>query len=306
MLALQAPVLPQIGHYNLGWLALARAAQDLSPEQKWAAKAIQQFTDVDASARHTSLGIGLAEMLRARPQAAISAWSTGHVDAARLISLGPVYEARDRPSQALTLYRGADAILQQPDNTGIVRAGALCRRTRFDLSQLDAIGQSVCGDLFATNTWMILNRQFVNPDIEGWTTYGLIDPLTVSYHLDAADGHPPPSLTIRRTNLPLGKENGIYQRVPMQPGERVRFSAWFRAEGDQAFDSRLLYIQWIHEGRSAGNHGAKLSEPTDWVYFEREFELRSEAPQVVSFFPALLTGSATLWVDDVQLELLPE
>ncbi|MCC6456156.1 MAG: hypothetical protein IT328_14475 [Caldilineaceae bacterium] len=228
------------------------------------------------------------------------------MDATRLLDLGTVYETRGMPSQALTLYRGADYLWQYPENSGMLHMHALCRRLRLDLSRLDEIGRNICSDIVADNHW-IVDGQFANSELVAWAKLGEYQTGFVSYRSDQTTGQPPPSLEIRRNNLPLGKENGIYQFVPMQPGERVRFSAWFRIEKQGEFATRLLYVGWQDlQGRAAGNDGARIAQTTDWIFLEREFELISKTPQRVQFAPALFTGSATLWIDDVRLELLPK
>jgi len=291
---------------NLGWVALARSLYYTEPDNPWPDQAKRYWAaSSDFASPRVYLGIGLAEARQGHSQAAFDAWTQGSVDPALLLHTGRIHLNRAQPDVALNLYRGADHQLQRPGTTE-AQKGMLCRGIRRELMGLGADDESFCRTYFASGNW-VADGQFEDTSLASWLEYA--DTKQVPYLLASSSdsGRPAPSLEVRVTSpvVKQDQEAGVYQLLPMRPGERVRFSGWFRIAHQEDFAARLLYVEWLGpNGRAAGNQGATFTTPTDWVYLEREFELTSEGPQIVRFFPALVSGTASIWVDDIQVELL--
>lgn len=237
---------------------------------------------------------------------ALASWEQGAVTPDVLLEYGKQARAGDNPATALVYFQGAAARAAPEPNEGAYWAGVVCQQTLATPERLTPAQQTYCDGYFARNGRnLILNGQLATGNTWGWNgQFFFADPRTATFAVDAAAGQPAPSLLLE--GVTAGPHRGLYQVISLPPGSRVRFSAKARTAADADFQVALLFIGWRADGRPQGNEFAVVTESTGWRTYEREFRLPADAERLVQFYPAVLSGRGQVWLDDVQLTLLPE
>ncbi len=98
---------------------------------------------------------------------------------------------------------------------------------------------------------------------------------------------------------------GLFQRLALSPGDRVRFSGRFKTDGDDTLRARLLYVGWQDgDGAAQGNHAALVGGQSEWTVFDREFTVPQDSQGSFDFYPALFSGLGNVWFDDIRLQII--
>jgi len=93
-----------------------------------------------------------------------------------------------------------------------------------------------------------------------------------------------------------------YTRLRLPAGRSFSFSTWLKMLLHEGASVRVLVWETHEDGRPVGHSLSTHTESLDWTWFEHTIPAASHDRQVF-FFPAVLDGPGTVWVDDVRLEV---
>jgi len=251
------------------------------------------------------LGKGLIYAFCAKDSQAFSTWQQGDIDPEELTRLGNLAQySLGNIDLAMLLYRGGAILFPVTPNMAQYASVQLCQTTFAQLNDLSKNNKLYCQKLFNNNAQnLIFNGQF-DQQFASWTGVFFFADTMASLEIDNQTGMPPPSQKL--SGYSDGKHGGLYQRIQLLPGSTVRFSGYFRVKDAVAFRSRALYIEWKQYGKTQGNHAVFLNSDSDWVWIEREFKLPLDSEPYVQFYPVLLEGIGTVWVDNICVELISD
>ncbi len=109
------------------------------------------------------------------------------------------------------------------------------------------------------------------------------------------------------TGLGNQYHGGVYQRIALEPGACIHYSAHVKLEGNDNFSSRLLYIGGESDGQPIGSQlltadiNSNNFEFGNWVYIERYIRVPKADENLFEFYPVLISGEGTVLIDNVRL-----
>ena len=291
---------------NAGWLQLARAYSSWATRETWARGALSLFQKayfVDRSNYSSLLGAGMGYVIVDNEAAALSSWERAEISPQVLIGLGDQAKAEKRWNEALLYYRGATRlVLYELKKKGEFLAAGICQLTFAKPHMLNQRNQDYCQHYFSQNADnLMINGQFDGGNMWGWSKRYFSSPVSAVYEVDRRRGNPAPAASI--TGLTADYHGGLFQEITLPPGITVRYIARVKIQKAGEINVRLLYFGGRREGMPMGSAVQTISRDIDWTYLERTFEVPDADENLLRFFPALLTGRGTVWIDDVQLEL---
>jgi hypothetical protein len=146
---------------------------------------------------------------------------------------------------------------------------------------------------------------------EGWFSIQHAGDLSYTFKLDTVDPHAG-AQSVRIDNVGPEPFGAIYQPLPASAhrGRRVRLSGWLRTEnakGSATGGGGVLMLQAMRGGAPlAWNHmqDAPVQGTTSWKRYNVELDVPALADQIE--VGAMLHGPGKLWLDDVELVVLPK
>jgi len=296
---------PAVGRLcnDLGWLSLTRALIAEEP----ASRAQTYFGQAVAAGVGTRalLGLGVAHATQLAESEALEAWSSGHIDPEVLDSLGRQAWSRGNLDMALLFFRSAARL--GDGAVGSYLAGSLCQAQRLEPALVSLTNQEYCSAYFAAQDGNLLVNGEFEGGLAGWQPHAFPrDETQALVYVQEAGGNDGACMVL--TGLRLGRHGGVYQRVPLEPGTKVRFSGEFMTENVTRMESWLLYVEWRESdtGKIQGNHAFTADAQMDWSFLEREFMLPYGSEPWVQFYPVLLIGQGSVVVDAVRIEVLED
>jgi hypothetical protein len=158
----------------------------------------------------------------------------------------------------------------------------------------------------------IVNADFDSPrpgddgNPEGWATSQHAGDKSYEFVLDPASRHTG-TQSLRIRNIGSEPYGGVHQAVPAgaMRGRTVQLAAWLRTEGANG-EGAMLTLRALAAGGLAA-HKFMDDPPATGTRDWRRYAITLAVPpnaEVVDF-GAMLVGSGTLWLDSVELVLLP-
>lgn len=294
---------------NLGWQKFAselvQSSNDIEPSIHYFLNAIS----VSHQNQRAYWGVGVGYERSQDESSAFDSWRAGQISPDLLNQYGVLINGNGRPNNALIYFRSAHKFEQSQPTQGYLNAGRVCQQHLPDFGGLSIENRRYCRDYFAANAdILILDGQFDGEIDWSWTgSFSFSDPERATVKLDQVSGMPAPSLVF--TGLTAGKHAGLYQRIPLHPGAKVRFGGDFRVESNESNGSLgafLLYIGWRQNDSSQGNYLTVADFDTDWTHLEREFVLPGNSEPWIQVYPVLLIGQGQVWADNISIEILDE
>jgi hypothetical protein len=292
---------------NLGWLqqeerGLTTLSMLTESNTYYFDKAIQ----VDRNNQRAYFGAGVAFAALLDENQALNVWRQGNIAPDDLLQAGSHRRDRGLPDVAFIYFRNAEQLEASTPGKGHFLAGKLCQHLLVNLASVSATNQQYCHNYFTQNNDnLLLNGQFEHDVSWGWTgDFFFRDPSQANINLDHTRGMPAPSLVF--DSWTSGNHAGLYQRIAIQPGATIQFSGYFRTRNANDLATRLLYIEWRQENEIKGTHFHVASSDMEWRYLERVFTLPVDSEPWVQFYPIVLIGRGTVWVDDVCVEILSD
>jgi hypothetical protein len=153
-------------------------------------------------------------------------------------------------------------------------------------------------------------RPGIRGNPEGWISIQHAGPPSYTFKLDPGVRHTG-AQSLRIDNVGPEPFGSIFQQFPAAPlrGRTVRLSAWLKtrdAAGSFTGGGAVLTLQAMQSGATlAHNHmtQAPIKGTSDWSRHEIVLAIPAAADQVE--VGAMLHGPGTLWLDDVELDVLP-
>jgi len=150
---------------------------------------------------------------------------------------------------------------------------------------------------------------FGNP--EGWISVQHAGAVSYSFKLDTAEKHGG-ERSVRIDNVGPEPYGSIYQKIAALPFQRktVRMSAWLRTRGvtgNALAPGAVLTLQALRSGALvAFNHSPDQAQTgdTEWTRHVIELSIPAEADGLE--LGAMLPGPGQVWLDDVELFVLPK
>ena len=290
---------------NTGWLQLTEGVLNRENTTVPTDHFLRAIQSNQTNAR-TYLGIGMAYAENFSEPEALNYWRQGQIAPATLHQLGSQMRKQGLLDLAFIYFRNAAQLDPATPDQGDYLAGRLCQQSLTDPARLSAFNQQYCHDYFAQNGGnLLLDGQFDQEVHWGWTGDFLFTDFTrANFQRDLESGVPSPSL--RLTGLTSGRHAGLYQRISILPGTKVRFSGYFRSENAHDLSADLLYIERQQEGKPQGNSPYKVESSTEWQHLERIFVLPMDSEPWAQFYPVLLRGEGTVWADNLSVEIVSE
>jgi tetratricopeptide (TPR) repeat protein len=290
---------------NLGWVQLTR----LSFLDKIAEAPIVYFNNalqVDDKNRGAYIGAGMTYARVLDESNAQIMWQQGETQADLLIQLGDQLQERGLLDEAFIYFRASAQLAETRPAEGDFRSAKLCQINLPDFEKLTAKNRSYCWRYFDQNKGnLLLDGQFDHTTKWAWAGTSFFKNSTeATLDLDFSTGATEASLML--TGLTSGLHKGIYQRVTLEPGTKIRFGGYFRTENAVDLAARLLYIEWRQAGEIHGTHLYTADSSIEWIYLERIFILPDGSEPWVNLYPVLLNGRGTVWTDNLHVEILPK
>jgi tetratricopeptide (TPR) repeat protein len=286
---------------NAAWLLSRRDNENQQLAASYFKKAIQ-LNPANQRAYH---GAGMLFAKTGDEEGALEMWESGNIDPVLLTSLGQHIQWQGDLDAAFIYFRSAALLAPSEATDGELLAGKLCQRMLADLTTLSLRNQTYCQDYIVGNDGNLLLNGELEQDIYwGWSGRSAFEGSQASVDRDYTVAISPPSLLL--TGLTMGPPRGLYQRISLQPGTKIRFSGYFRAENVEEKAARLLYVEWRQNGKTHGTHLYTVDFNLDWQYFEMTFLLPDQSEPWVQFYPVILTGQASIWSDQMRVEILGE
>lgn len=253
-----------------------------------------------------AFGRGLTYALAGQSEEAIVAWTTAAgSDGATLGDYALTARDSGNLDVALTQFRAAAVAEPASHTTQMQWAGTACQLSFASPNDLSPPNQQFCAEYWPAND----NNLFVNATFEE----GLATAWRGQHHFLGRAGA---RLAIEQSPVGVGysarleglderNHFGLFQRITLSAGDRVRFSGRFKMAGDEQLKARLLYVGWQDsEGAAQGNQAALVEGQSEWQYYEREFEVPDNSLGSFDFYPALFSGVGNVWFDDIQLQII--
>lgn len=146
---------------------------------------------------------------------------------------------------------------------------------------------------------------------EGWFSIQHAGDLSYTFKLDTEQRHSG-ERSVRVDNVGPEPFGSIYQQVSAQPfrGKTVRITAWLRTRGvtgSATGPGAVLLLQSMRSGAVLTfNHMRDNPQTGDREWTRQQIELAVPADAEQVEFGAMLHGPGSLWMDDVELALLPK
>lgn len=305
-IALHFHILPSLFFSNLGWLQLARAYSSPEKDEPWSAKAQELFRRAVAT-QHANyealLGAGISCILTGNELAASSSWRNAEIPPQVLLDLGHQAQADKTWNLALLYYKAAGRLDQEESHEGKFLAGNICQYAIAQPLVLSQRNRAYCRDRFTqAGGNLIVNSQFNGGNTWGWGKRYFSSPASANYGIDNSSGNPNPAAVV--IGLTEDYHGGLFQSISLPPGITVQYSAKIRTESHEGTNVRLLYFGGQIDGKSFGNALQTITKDIGWTRFERTFQVPDVDGKLLTFFPALLTGTGTVWIDDVRVETI--
>jgi hypothetical protein len=300
--------LPQIKSVfvsNLGWVYVARAATSAMNGEE-AVQAERWFAQVPPAGNVRYLfGYGIASLQMGDTQAALARWQQGKVSYNTLAELGSSHQLMYHWKAALGFYVGAD---QQAQQAGVpaTYTNQFCQMIRTRESEYLGDKAHYCQSYLDSGNLLVNGDFQLGADL-GWRLYpkSVVPGLVMNVEASTSDQG---SVLKLVTSSPDTERFLLCQRIPLYPNESVRFSVDVKVDaqantGSAAAMVRPLYIGWQKEGSPEGNT-RQLTTPLRWTSYARDFQLPEGAAPGVLFCPLVITGAATAWVANAQVDSL--
>jgi len=294
---------------NAGWLQLARANALGTTQEPLIIEALDLFqratTSTDAPTPIAFLGAGMAYAILGNGAAALSSWQKARVTPQELIGFGDWARVSQRWNDALFYYRSAATVEQDGPDKGEILAAELCQRFLYQPYTLNQPNQAYCQDYFSKNDGnLVVNGQFDRGHLSGWRQRYFSSRTAVLFTVDKTEGKPAPAGSVQ--GLKEGYHGGLFQEIAVPPGAIIRFSAWIKIESEGEIEVRLLHFRITSKGRVLGKGTRRIvSQDMGWTRLETKFRAPGiNEPVQILFFPVLVLGIGTVWLDDVRVELL--
>lgn len=290
---------------NLGWLALSRATTGQpGADARWAPRAAAHLARARALAPlwdRVCWAHGLALAYEGRAEEALATWESTLEGGAQLLYLGRKEADAGHKALALLLYRGAALAQGEEAARGHVLAQSICQQYVADAMPLDLAGQTYCEAWQAAQSGSVLvNGQFDEGALAWGLDLGQERPGALSF--GATEGFPPPSALLT-TAHPAGRA-ALMQRITVPAGTALQVSGRFRLELAPGARARMLVIEPV-DGHTATKTGKVVKESTPWQELTVAYRA-SDRPGDVRFYPAILAGRGSVWIDDLRVTLSPQ
>lgn len=289
---------------NIGWLQNNGGVERRLTPPHSSIEPFRRAIQANPDNKRAYLGAGVTFAALLQEGSALAAWRAGNISPDLLAQMGIQASDRSLYDVALIYFRSADQLSPHSSGENIFLVGNLCQTLLANLTILTSSNQQYCQNYFAQNDGnLLLNGQFEYDTNWGWRgQFFFNDRAQASLEHDYLSGVPTPSLVL--SGLTSGPHNGLYQRISMPPGTRMRFSGFFRTEDAVELNARLLYVEWRQNGVTQGVDFARIESNLEWHYFETYFTLPIGSDPWLQFYPVLLEGQGRIWVDDVRVEVL--
>jgi hypothetical protein len=144
---------------------------------------------------------------------------------------------------------------------------------------------------------------------EGWVSIQHAGPLSYTFKLDP-DVRRSGARSVRIDNVGPEPFGSIFQQIPAVPlrNRTVRLSAWMKtraAAGSVTGGGAVLTLQAMQSGATLAHEhmaAAPVKGTTDWTRREITLTIPATAEQVEA--GAMLHGPGTLWLDDVEVDVV--
>lgn len=297
--------LPGVFYNNIGRLVWLRSGED---QVSTAVAALPYFERAIASnPRYPQARIGAALMniLLGNEDAAFAHWRVGGIDSSILIAYGDKEDNDGDYDRALLFYRDSARLANETSSNGHILAGNICQRALYGPGLLSEENKDYCRSYYSDNEDnFFVNANFNNGDLIGWTKRywsGYSGEYLVEHE---GDDESYTAVIQGENNKEVGS---LSQHMTFQPGTIVRFSARIKVELQSGANVRLLHAVWTRpDGKPGGNQLATTDEGMEWGYVERTLRVPQAEGGSFTFSPAILTGRGKVWIDDAQLEIIPE
>ena len=295
---------------NAAWVNFNEVLSRDSPPDAAMQSAATQFQKAqlaDTANRSVWLGEGLAHALRGDIVAAHAAWAEGKVDPKVLTQYGTKARQDGRIDAAITIFRGAAALRNDVDAQELFLAGSVCQQTFAAPTLLNDDNAQFCAALLnEDNNNLLLNGYANTGSLYGWQgKYFFLDPEKALATIEYSEGANGP--VFKLVGYSAGDHFGLFQRISLPAGAKVRFSGRFKVETRENLEARLLYIAWRgSDGRPEGNQSAWQTTDLEWTSFERVFVVPESEGSLLAFYPAVFSGKGTIWFDELRLEIVTD
>ena len=309
LLAMRTQVLASSLMSNIAWVNLNKHLQQTSTASEKLEQAANEFQNAASSNRENQsawFGRGLAYALRGDAELAQQSWKEGSILPDTLKEYGLTARRGGHLDAAIIFFRAADAFRNEPDSADYYLAGSICQRTFASSARLSESNSEFCSKILAENANnLILNSDFVIHDVHGWEGEHYFADKSKARMVVEGTASEPGAPYVRLVGSSEGNHFGLFQKLQLPTGSRIRFSGRFKAENHENLAARLLYIEWQRaDGQSQGNHGARLGNDLEWTYLERTFAVPDDLASFIDFYPVVFSGQGSIWFDDIRLEFI--
>ena len=288
---------------NVAWLQLINLLFDQLPSEKSISHTLNQFnlaTAVDKDNHRAYFGKGISYRALGNFDDAQLNWQRAGIASQTLIAYGDWKKANQNWDEALFYYRGASHPDTQLANQSQFLAANICQLFLVELRKLNASNQIYCQTYFSQNDGnFIVNGQFREGSTLSWGERYFSDQISVVYGVDKLTGKSAPAASI--IGLTDDYHGGLFQRIALPPGAMIRYSAWLKIEKKGKMDAQVLYMGGRKDNKPFGISLETISNNMEWTFLEKVFQAPEADSQLLTFFPVLLTGQGTVWIDNVRL-----
>ena len=183
--------------------------------------------------------------------------------------------------------------------------GSRARMAALAIGGALACGAALAGSMSLVNPGFESRNPGLHGNPEGWTTVQHAGPLSYTFKLDT-ETRRGGERSLRIDNVGPEPFGQIFQQLSAAAlrGKTVRLSAWLKTK-DATGGGAGLTLQAMQGGATiAHNHmtGNTLKGTADWTRHEITLAIPKEADRVE--VGAMLQGPGTLWLDDVELDVI--
>lgn len=230
----------------------------------------------------------------------IDEWKAAGVQPSQLAEAGDYNLKNKNYDEAIRWYQRS-LLLEPTNNKTINDLGIICHQ----FSQNTRI--NIC-DIFSS---VNMSNLFIDPDflvenLTVWTPYEYNQSTRYTFaECPENKGSSCASIQLNG-NVPDG--GGIYQCLPLQPGQQYKYSAWIKVQVEPGGKWRPLYFQGNAQGNPVGRwyKNQYITGSVDWTYYEITFNSPDFDNHMACLHPIRLQSTGQAWFYSPRLEQVTE
>ena len=300
---------------NIGWLHIV-AIESTTEENSVASeigRAVELFkwsSYLEPNSKPISIGFERARFLNHSYKLAYDELIESQLTVPDLANEGAFFVRKHRWNEALVPLR-VGIVKSNLTASDLVafelyyQAGNVCQSSYFLGNLLIPFHDAYCAEMFFTDSEnLILNGAFELPLSYGWLGWFAFANRARSEVYQTSTDRSSSALIFQGKSS--GNHKGLFQTIALPSGTRVRFTGRFKIPNDIDGEARLLYIGWQQNGEPQGNQAVRASASQNWFLLEREFLVPKNGGPNIQFYPVVLQGVGTVYVDDIQLTFIED